>query len=217
MLQRFWRKNSKGKKMEDQNNKAENNQVPSSETPAADCCGPEEQDFVSMAPTATDARETEIETMKKQIEDLRGENEGLKDSRLRVLAEFDNYKRRTARDSIRMVECANENLVKELIPVLENFERALDPAHKEKDIDAFYKGVELIYNLFYDKLQKAGLAEYNPIGEEFNSEKHEALMHVASAEVPEHRITQVLQKGYSLNNKMIQYAKVAVSKGNSEA
>jgi len=156
-----------------------------------------------------------LEAILKECECLRNECQSAKDSKLRLLAEFDNYKRRTARESIRQVETANEELIKELLPVLENFERAMDPAHKEKDMDAFYKGVEMIYTLFSDKLKKVGLVESNPIGEEFNVDLHEALMQVESEEFPENKITQVFQKGFMLNNKVIQYAKVAVSKGSA--
>jgi molecular chaperone GrpE len=205
--------------MKDKNNKPEENakttagtNPPLEDGPAASL---DEQDFVAQAQAENLPSDGEIQLLKKQIESLQGENESLKDARLRVLAEFDNYKRRTARESLRLVETANESLIRELLPVLENFERALDPCHKEKDIDAFYKGINLIYNLFSELLKKAGIVEHNPLGEDFDSEKHEAVMHMACPDVPEHKISQVLQKGYSLNNKMIKYAKVAVSKGNS--
>jgi molecular chaperone GrpE len=130
-----------------------------------------------------------------------------------LLAEFDNFKRRTARESIKTIELANESLVKTLLPVLENFERALDPSYKEKGFDAFYKGIELIYKGFFDALKKTGVEEVNPLGEEFDSVKHEAVLQTASDDIPENHIVQVLQKGYKLSEKMIQYAKVAVSTG----
>ena len=155
------------------------------------------------------------EANEEEIKKLKDEVESLKDSRLRVLAEFDNYKRRTARDSVRLIESANESLLKSIIPVVENFERALHPDHKTGDADALLKGVELVYNHFIDILKKTGLTETNPTGEEFNPENHEAIMHIESADVPENKIIQVFQKGYTLNNKVIQYAKVSVSKGNT--
>ncbi len=155
-----------------------------------------------------DSKEDEIKKLKDEVECL-------KDSKLRILAEFDNYKRRTARDSVRLIESANEGLVKSIIPVLENFERALHPDHKNSDTEAIQKGIELVYNMFLDTLKKAGLTESNPIGEEFDPEKHEAIMHVDSNDVPENKINQVFQKGYNLNNKVVQYAKVSVSKGNA--
>lgn len=151
-----------------------------------------------------------------EIKKLKEEIEGLKDARLRLLAEFDNFKRRTARESGRLIESANEGLLKSILPVLENFERALHPDHKTGDCEALLKGVELVYTNFSDILKKAGLVEFNPVGEVFDPEKHEAIMHVESAEVPDSKIIQVFQKGYSLNNRMIQYAKVSVSKGNAQ-
>jgi molecular chaperone GrpE len=153
----------------------------------------------------------------EEIKKLKEEIEGLKDSRLRLLAEFDNYKRRTARETMKIVETANESVIKSILPVLENFERALHPDHKDGDAEALLKGIELIYSQFFETLKKAGLTEYNPVGEEFSSEKHEAMMHIESPDVPENKIIQVYQKGYLLNNKMIQYAKVSVSKGNGKA
>jgi len=147
---------------------------------------------------------------------LKEEIEALKDSRLRLLAEFDNYKKRTAREQIQLISSANEALVQDLIPVLENFERALHPDHKEKQ-GAIVKGVEMIYTQFNDLLKKAGLEEYNPpAGEEFNPDMHEAMVHEESKEVAANKITKVFSKGYKFNNKMIQFAKVAVSKGNSK-
>jgi molecular chaperone GrpE len=152
----------------------------------------------------------------EEIKRLKEEIDCLKDSRLRVLAEFDNYKRRTARDSVKLIETANEGLIKDLIPVLENFERALHPDHKNGASEQMLKGIDLIYNMFYTVLKKAGLSEYSPAGEEFDSEKHEAMMHIDSVDVPENKVSQVFQKGYVLNNKVVQYAKVAVSKGNNK-
>ncbi len=164
---------------------------------------------------ATLSPDEKVNQLEQTVKNLEDEVQGLKDSKLRLLAEFDNFKRRTAKESVRMVEFANEGLIKTLLPVLENFERALDPTHKESDIDAFYKGVEMIYKGFYEALKKVGVEEVNPIGEEFDSEKHEAIMQVESADVPEHHIALVMQKGYKIGEKMVQYAKVAVSKGNT--
>jgi molecular chaperone GrpE len=161
-------------------------------------------------------KKPEFDPRGEEIRKLNEEIECLKDSRLRLLAEFDNYKRRTARENLKFIETANESLIKSILPVLENFERALHPDHKNSDTESLLKGIELIYNQFFEALKKAGLSDSNPVGEEFDSEKHEALMHVESADVPENRIVQVLQKGYSINNKMIQYAKVSVSKGDTK-
>ncbi|MBL8028564.1 MAG: nucleotide exchange factor GrpE [Fibrobacteres bacterium] len=191
--------------MSEEQKNEENKEESKPETSGAESCPPESSSDPIDSVTSTEA----------QIESLKAEISCAKDAKLRLLAEFDNYKRRTARESMRTIELANESLLKTLIPVLENFERALDPAHKEKDIEAFYKGVEMIYKGFFDAMKKAGVEEVNPIGEEFDSEKHEAVMQLASDTVPEHHIAQVLQKGYKLSDKMIQYAKVAVSTGKS--
>jgi molecular chaperone GrpE len=155
----------------------------------------------------------------EEIEKLKETVEHLKDARLRIVAEFNNYKKRTAREQINLIAHANEDLIKELIPVLENFERALHPDHKKgkgMDYKAIYKGVEMIYNQYYEILKKTGLEEDNPVDQEFDAKKHEAMMYIESKEVPENKIAKVIQKGYLLNEKVIQYAKVAVSKGNTE-
>jgi molecular chaperone GrpE len=151
-----------------------------------------------------------------QIARLKEENEYLKDARLRILAEFDNFKKRTLREQLSIIANANEDIIRELLPVLENLERAIHPDHKTPETEAIYNGVEMICNQFNECLKKAGLKEINPAGEEFNPNLHEAVMHVESADVPENKIAQVLQKGYFLNEKVIQYAKVAVSKGNTK-
>lgn len=155
------------------------------------------------------------ELLQAEIKKLREEVESLKDSRLRIVAEFDNYKKRTAREQIQLMSCANEAMVRDLIPVLENFERALHPDHKEKE-GAVLRGIELIYAQLNELLKKAGIQEHNPVGQDFNPEQHEAILYEESKDTAQNKISKVFQKGYSLNSKMIQFAKVAVSKGNSK-
>ncbi|OGJ86026.1 MAG: nucleotide exchange factor GrpE [Candidatus Raymondbacteria bacterium RifOxyA12_full_50_37] len=175
----------------------------------------ETKDQVESEVHAEPEKKTKEQELAEEIEKLKEDNQGLKDARLRLLAEFDNYKKRTARETVNLISTANEEIVSNILPVLENFERAIHPDHNTPETEKLFKGVEMIYNQFFDILRQAGLKEDNPIGDEFNPEKHEAVMQEASADIPEHHIVRVLQKGYVLNTKVLQYAKVVVSKGNN--
>ncbi|OGS33269.1 MAG: nucleotide exchange factor GrpE [Elusimicrobia bacterium RIFOXYB2_FULL_49_7] len=165
-------------------------------------------------PKCEDVPKDETHVLAEENAKLKAEIESLKEGRLRLLAEFDNYKKRSAREQIQLIANASEAIIKDILPILENLDRALHPIHRENE-EAFQKGVELIHVQFLEILKKAGIEECNPLGETFSPDLHEALFYEVSEEYPQDKISKVLQKGYCLNGKVIQYAKVGVSKGNS--
>lgn len=132
-----------------------------------------------------------------------------------IKAEFENYKKRQEKIVNEIRQFANENLIKELIPVLENFERAVDEKHLTKP-EALFEGVRLIKAQLNDLLKKYGLKKMTTVGVEFNPSLHEALMHVPSDKYSEGVIIEEVNGGYILNNKVIKYAQVIVSKGKVE-
>lgn len=136
-----------------------------------------------------------------------------KDKYVRLMAEFDNFRRRTTKESFELISTANAKLLGKLTEVLDNFNLAFDPKRKAANLEDFEKGIRLIHNRFKDILSEEGLEEQNPVGEEFDPNVHDAVMQQESDTVPENKIIDVLQKGYKVKNKNVKHAKVIVSKG----
>ena len=168
--------------------------------------------------SAEEERSENQEELGKENEDLSGESkntevQALNDKYLRLHAEFDNYRRRTAQESLRLIESANTKLLGDLVEVVENFDRATSPDHQAASLEDFEKGIVMIQSQFKNVLQKFGLESIDPVGEEFDPNRHEALMNQPSEEVVEGNIITVFQKGYSVKEKVIKHAKVIVSAG----
>lgn len=132
---------------------------------------------------------------------------------LRLHAEFDNYRRRTARENLELIERANAKILAELCEVLENFDRALETESGAESHEEFLKGVNLISGQFSGILKDFGLEIINPEGAAFDPNEHEALMQQPSEEVEADHVLQVFQKGYKVKDKVIRHAKVIVSAG----
>jgi len=158
-----------------------------------------EGNFPAESPSAAD----ELEEQKKA-------NAELNDRYLRLAADFENFKKRSARDREIFVSCANERFALDLLEVLDNFERALkcDDVHLRD-------GVLHIQQLLDDRLQRNGITPMDALKKQFNPAEHEAIAHITSDE-PAGTVIDVILCGYRLNDKVIRYAKVAVSKGNQK-
>ena len=136
-----------------------------------------------------------------------------KDKFLRLFAEFENYKRRTAKERIELFSTASEEVMISLLPILDDFDRASAEIEKDKDNEIF-KGVLLIKNKLFDSLKSKGLAliEVNK-GDEFNADNHEAVTQIAApTKEMEGKIIDVIEKGYKLGEKVIRYPKVVIGK-----
>ena len=157
--------------------------------------------------------EAATESTEATSESTNAEVQALNDKYLRLHAEFDNYRRRTAKESLGLIESANAKLLGDLVEVVENFDRATSPDHQAASLEDFAKGMLMIQNQFKDVLKKFGLEAIDPVGEDFDPNKHEALMNQPSEEVDEGKIITVFQKGYSVKEKVIKHAKVIVSAG----
>ncbi len=130
---------------------------------------------------------------------------------VRLMAEFQNYKKRVTKEKNDIREYATEKLITELLPVLDNFERAL-AASAEDDPAGYAKGMELIFTQMKTELEKSGLAELEAEGQDFDPAKHNAVMTEESEELESGKVSKVLQKGYTLNDKVIRPSMVAVTK-----
>lgn len=129
---------------------------------------------------------------------------------MRLMAEFQNYKRRAAKEKTDTLQYANEKIVGDLLPVLDNFERAL--ATETEDIEGYVKGMQLIFDQLKTALGKAGLEEIKAMDEEFDPNVHNAVMTDNVEEKEDGTITKVLQKGYKLRDKVVRPSMVAVNK-----
>lgn len=149
----------------------------------------------------------------KEIAGLKKSAADAQDRYIRLMAEFDNFRRRSAKEQVELIETANAKLLGKLSEVLDNFERAFDAGNKAQDLAAFEKGMQLIHAQFEKILKDAGLEQVDPIGKPFDPNFHEALMSQPSESVPQEHVAQVFQKGYKIKNKLLKTAKVIVSSG----
>ena len=130
---------------------------------------------------------------------------------LRLMAEFQNYKKRVAKEKSDIHSYANEKIVTELLEVLDNFERAL-ASDNSTDVEGYAQGMKLIFDQLLGVLTKSGLVEVKALGEEFDPNMHNAVMTADSEEYDSNKVCNVLQKGYTLNGKVIRPSMVTVAK-----
>ncbi len=154
---------------------------------------------------------------KATIDDLSSRLDAANDKYLRLMAEFDNFKRRTAKEYQQLIEQANEKLMKDILDVREGFERAFKSHQEGSDLRPFMDGMKMIFTKLDNVLHKHGLEIYSETGQEFDPQLHDAMMKSAHHEIPEHHIAEVLEKGYKLRGKVIKHSRVIVSSGKPEA
>ena len=146
----------------------------------------------------------------KALEEEKAKYAELNDKYLRLFSEFDNFRKRTAKEKLDLTVTASENVIKDILPVLDDFERALQNMEKNGN-EADIQGVTLIFNKLKDTLKKKGLEEIEAMGVEFNTDEHEALTMIpAPEEDKKGKVLDVIQKGYKLNGKVIRFARVVV-------
>ena len=134
----------------------------------------------------------------------------LNDKYLRLYSEYDNYRKRTANEKIELLNTAAESTISALLPVIDDFERAL-PTMENREDKTDYEGIILIYNKLKRTLEQKGLEEIQAVGANFNTDEHEALTQIpAPSEDMKDKVIDVIQKGYKLNGKVIRYARVVV-------
>lgn len=146
-----------------------------------------------------------------ELEKLRAEAEEHKQRLLRTQADFDNFRRRTLKEKEELGKYASAKLITELLPVIDNFERALSTTAESADLSSYAKGVEMIFRQLEGILKTEGLTAMEPVGTPFNPEFHQAIMQVESDEYEEGTVVEVVQKGYLLKDKVLRPAMVKVS------
>ena len=152
-----------------------------------------------------------IEELEKKVAELENKTAKDKDDYLRLMAEFDNYRRRTSQEKLELVSMASTDTIKGLLPVLDDCERALKVLNESKDSDAAKEGTELIYHKLMAYLQSKGLAVIEAQNETFDTDLHEAVAQFpVQNEEQKGKVFDVVQTGYTLNGKVIRFAKVVV-------
>lgn len=147
----------------------------------------------------------------RQLEEMGEKLIELNDKYIRLSAEFDNYRKRTLKERMELTKTAGEQLLMGILPVVDNFERALSSMERSSDVDALKQGVDLIYVDFKDYLARHGVKEIPTQNADFDTDLHEAVT-VIPAPAPEMKgkVIDTIEKGYTLNDKVIRYAKVVV-------
>ena len=154
--------------------------------------------------------EENIEVKEEKADNFEEKFNELNDKYLRLYSEYDNYRKRTANEKIELIKTAAESTIIALLPILDDFERAL-PTMEKSENKTHYEGVMLIYNKLKRTLEQKGLEEIKATGEPFNTDEHEALTQIpAPSEDMKDKVIDVVQKGYKLNGKVIRYARVVV-------
>lgn len=148
----------------------------------------------------------------KKLEELQNEVNTLKDKNMRIAAEMVNTLRRKDEETNRLLKYSNESLITELLPVIDNFERALNVDAKTTDIESYQKGMTMIYNSLKNILEKFEVKEIETIDKEFDPSFHQAVMQEEKEGTKENIVIEVLQKGYTYKDKVIRPAMVKVSK-----
>ena len=158
-----------------------------------------------------DPKKEKIEQLEKEVETLNEKIAKEKDDYIRLMAEFDNFRRRTSQEKLEIVSMASTETIKGLLPVLDDCERAMNVLKESKDSEAAKEGTELIYHKLIAYLQSKGLAVIEALGQPFDTDLHEAVAQFpVQEEDKKGKVFDVVQTGYTLNGKVIRFAKVVV-------
>lgn len=190
--------------------KAETNQAESPADKASEETGDDqdapEEEKTDGQPEGSEASEEKADSVKTAEQQKKEDDEKY----MRLMAEFQNYKKRVAKEKQDIQSFANEKIITELLEVLDNFERSLE--HSSDADENYVKGMEMIFQQLKTAMEKAGLKEIQALGEDFDPAVHNAVMQEESDELESGKVSKVLQKGYKLNDKVIRAAMVAVAK-----
>jgi molecular chaperone GrpE len=146
------------------------------------------------------------DTLSKTEEEL----SEMKDKYLRLYSEFDNFRRRTSKERLDLLKTANEDMIAALLPVVDDMERAKQATETATDINAVKEGLNLVFNKLSNVLQQKGLKAMEAVGQPFDADLHEAITQTPAGEEMKGKVVDEVEKGYSLNDKVIRFAKVII-------
>ena len=165
---------------------------------------------VENAETAQTEEVSETEMLQAKVAELEARVAELEDLKLRQMAEFDNFRRRTNKEKLELMTTAGERIFKDMLPLVDDFERAKDAMAKTDDIEAVRQGIELIYSKFIGFLAANDVKVIDTTDADFNTDLHEAITTFAAGEDKKGKVIDCTQKGYTLGEKVIRFAKVVV-------
>ncbi|MEA1873798.1 MAG: nucleotide exchange factor GrpE [Bacteroidota bacterium] len=147
----------------------------------------------------------------KQIRELQERVDELSDKYIRLSAEFDNYRKRSLKEKMDLYKNAGKQIFENLLPVIDDFERAIELSQSAEDVDAMKEGMVLIHSKFLGFLKQEGITEMNSIGAEFDTDEHEAITKIPAPEASlKGKVVDVITKGYKINDQILRYSKVVV-------
>lgn len=196
------------KKKDEQKLEEMQQEIDEAEAAQEDAAEGSEEEAPEEAASEAVAMQEEIEALKGQVEKLTGDLQEKKDRLLRLQADFDNFRRRSAKEREEISAVVTQNFCKDMLPLLDNFERAM--AAETKDVEAFQKGVEMIFTQFQEVLKKNGLEQIEAVGQKFDPNFHQAVMRVEDPEKEDDTVAQELQKGYMVKGRVIRPSMVQV-------
>ena len=181
---------------------------------------PEEQPEMAEAteqenPEQEDATTEELtleEQLQAELDKARGETKAHQEQYLRTLADMENLRKRTQREKEELSKFANENILREILPVIDNLERAVDHAEQAQSSDGLLEGVQMTLTQFNQVLDRFGVKPVESLGEEFDPNLHQAMGQLETEEYPANTVAQQMQKGYQLNERLLRPAMVMVAK-----
>ncbi|MBQ5774325.1 MAG: nucleotide exchange factor GrpE, partial [Paludibacteraceae bacterium] len=153
---------------------------------------------------------SETEQLQGKVAELEARVAELEDLKLRQMAEFDNFRRRTNKEKLDLMTTAGERIFKDMLPLVDDFERAKDAMAKTDDIEAVRQGIELIYNKFIGFLATNDVKVIDTTDADFNTDLHEAITTFAAGDDKKGKVIDCTQKGYMLGEKVIRFSKVVV-------
>lgn len=184
---------------------------------AAETKGSVEEEASKETEESQDTKDTESKEKKKffakkEKKDKKDEKiEELTDRLTRQMAEFDNFRKRTEREKSQMYEIGAKDIIEKILPVIDNFERGLAAVSEESKEDPFVEGMEKIYKQIMTTLEGVGVKPIEAVGQEFNPDFHNAVMHVEDEEAGENIITEEFQKGYMYHDSVVRHSMVKVA------
>lgn len=195
------------KKAPEMEQEVTNEVMPEAETATAETAAEE-----SAAPAEEETAEQEAlqADLHQEVETLTARVAELEDKNLRMMAEFDNYRRRTNKEKLALMETAGEKIFTEMLALVDDFERAQAAMQKTEDIESLRSGIELIHQKFISFLDKHDVHAIETENADFNTDEHEAITTFAAGEEKKGKVIDCTQKGYKLGEKVIRFAKVVV-------
>lgn len=156
-----------------------------------------------------------VQALRDQLAKVEAERNEFRDHAMRKVAELENFRRRTQQEKEDLTAYANQKLLQNILPIVDDLQRALELGRKGNDYKALLEGIEMVYNKALQTLGDVGVTHLEPVGQEFDVNLHEALMRIPS-EAPEGQVVQEVQRGYMYKDKVLRHAKVITSAGQEQ-